>query len=987
MPQRWLPWALAIGIVVSIAAWKGERAYDSRLRRSMLTSAKDAITVRSVVKARGLLASAQSRWPGDSEVDLLLGACERALGHLDAADTAWSRVKHDSPFAPPAALFRARIALSHDQLAAAEPLLLTALRGERKYATEARETLVTIFKLEGRFDEARNLVLDGRGSYPDTAGVLREMERLGSNNPTGLEAIRSTLEKASRNAPDDDRVWLGWANLATRTGRLDQARKRLDDCLRKRPEDPAVWTARLNWALAGEDATEVERAVRHLPPQRLSPSEVLSLRAWLAWRTGDVAREKSAQQDLVAREPGSLRALARLADLATIEGRPEEAARLRGRRAELNRIKYDYQVGVDKLDPSTAPAMARMAEALGRYLEAQTIWSLVAKSDPGNRVAQASITRLRALEASRPTGPTLRDLVADFDTLPNSPRKARAPSAERLPAFADLAESVGLHFRFENGASSRRQMPETMSGGVGLLDFDGDGWLDVYLTQAGPFPPDLAAPRTEGDRLYRNRGDGTFEDATASSGLASFARGYGHGVTVGDFDNDGRPDLFVTRWRRYALYRNRGDGSFEDATRRAGLDGDRDWPTSAAFADLDGDGDLDLYVCHYVVWDETNPLPCWNKDERAYCSPQYSPSRPDHLFRNDAGRFVDVTARAGIADNEGRGLGVVVADLDGDGALDLFVANDQSANFLFRNKGGLRFEEIAHTSGVASSGDGVYQASMGIACGDLDGDGLVDLAKTNFYNESTTLYKNLGKGIFSDVTNVIGLAAPSRFLLGFGVAFLDANNDGWLDLATANGHVDDPGKGVPREMPAQLMMGTGEGNLVDVSGRAGAPWGVPRIARGLAAGDLDNDGRSDLLIVSQNAPLAYFHNRTEGGHWLTLQLEGSTSNRDAVGACVHVTAGGRRRTGWRVGGGSYQSAADPRLHFGLASANLVDQIEVIWPSGRVDRFGPLGVDTGYLIREGNATPRQLAGYNKLRGTAQEDNIVRCDRGTQKEIAK
>ena len=251
---------------------------------------------------------------------------------------------------------------------------------------------------------------------------------------------------------------------------------------------------------------------------------------------------------------------------------------------------------------------------------------------------------------------------------------------------------------------------------------------------------------------------------------------------------------------------------------------------------------------------------------------------------------------------------------------------------------------------------------MGLACGDNDGDGLVDLAKTNFYNESTTLYKNLGGGVFSDVTAAVGLAAPSRYLLGFGVAFLDANNDGWLDLATANGHVDDPGKGIPREMPAQLLMGVGGGDLVDVSGRAGSPFSVPRIARGLAAGDLDNDGRTDLLIVSQNAPLAYFHNRTDGGHWLTLRLEGTASHRDAVGARVVITAGGRRRTDWRIGGGSYQSASDPRLHFGLGRTDRVDQVEVTWPSGRVDRFGPLSVDDAYLLREGDATIRQLPGY-------------------------
>ena len=361
--------------------------------------------------------------------------------------------------------------------------------------------------------------------------------------------------------------------------------------------------------------------------------------------------------------------------------------------------------------------------------------------------------------------------------------------------------------------------------------------------------------------------------------------------------------------------------------RALGLGGDRDWPTSAAFADLDGDGDLDLYVCHYLRWDAEKP--------------QSLPGRPAESPHLLLAPVFAVAARPPVPqrrrpvrrrDRRGRdrrrgwaGLGVVAADMDGDGRVDLFVANDQSANFLFRNKGGLRFEEIAGAAGVASSGNGIYQASMGVAHGDVDGDGRPDLAKTNFYDESTTLYQNRGEGIFTDETAASGIAGPSRFLLGFGAAFLDANNDGWLDLATANGHVNDLTPEVPWLMPAQLLLGTGGGRFVDVTHSAGPPWRVPRLARGLAVGDLDNDGRVDLVIVPQNAPVAYFHNRGEAGHGLTLRLEGTASNRDAIGARVTVTAGGRRQSGWRIGGGSYQSASDPRLHFGLGDAERVDR--------------------------------------------------------------
>jgi len=986
MMRRRRAWFLCSGVLLSLLAWVFVGHVNAMRHARMVQAAKVALSGHSTLEARRLLAEVTTSWPSDDEAAFLLGACEQSLGRPEAAAVAYARIPASSAFAAHAAMFRAKILLGRDSVAEAEPLLLMAMLGRGPIALEARKTLVNLFKMEGRFDEARTLVLGASDFYPDPGGLLREAETLGSNNPSAIEATRLALERASKNAPDDDRIWLGWANLAIRTGRFEDASRWLDRCLSRRPDDPAVWRAKLDWGLARESSEAVIEAARKTPPDRFSPSEVLNIKAWLAARSGDLEGERQAHEELSTREPGNLRSLSRLADLAMLEGRVEEAARLRDRHAKLNRVRHDYQALIDSLNPGNAQQAAEMAEELGRPVEALSLWSIVAQSEPGNREPLMARARIDARESSRRPGPTLRDLVAERDASPRRRPTTSAVATGLGPArFVDDAETSGLKFTFDNGASPAHQMPETMSGGVGLLDFNGDGWLDVYVVQAGPFPPSLATPETGGDRLFRNRGDGTFEDATTTSGLAAFARGYGHGVTVGDFDGDGRPDLFITRWRRYGLYRNRGDGTFEDRTESSGLGGERDWPTSAAFADLDDDGDLDLYVCHYAVWDEDRPLPCKNNDQPAYCSPQYSKARPDHLFRNDDGRFADISAEAGIVevDKDGRGLGVVAADLDGDRKLDLFVANDQTANFLFRNKGGMRFEDVAPSAGVASNGEGTYQASMGIALGDLDGDGRPDLAKTNFYNESTTLYRNLGEGLFSDATAQVGLAAPSRHLLGFGVGFLDVENDGWLDLATANGHVDDPGAGVPYRMPAQLLLGDGRGRLVDASKTAGPPWLVPRIARGLAAGDLDNDGRVDLLILSQNSPLAYFHNKTTGGHRLTLVLEGTTSNRDAVGAEVRVEAGGRTRSAWRIGGGSYQSASDPRIHFGLGQSSRVDRVEVTWPSGRVDHFGPLEADAGYRIREGDSSPHPLRGFSSTApGSARPSRSRRGDDATR-----
>ena len=340
---------------------------------------------------------------------------------------------------------------------------------------------------------------------------------------------------------------------------------------------------------------------------------------------------------------------------------------------------------------------------------------------------------------------------------------------------------------------------------------------------------------------------------------------------------------------------------------------------------------------------------------------------PDHVFRNDGGRFHDVTSEAGFTDADGRGLGVLVADLDDDGRVDVFVANDGTANYLFRNLGDFRFEETGQVAGVAANAEGGYQAGMGIACGDLDGDSRPDLVVTNFYGESSSFFQNLGNGLFSDRTEMVGLREPTRYMLGFGTALVDVNNDGRLDLATANGQVNDIRPIFPYAMPASFLLGTASGRLIDVSDRAGPVWSVPRIGRGLAAGDLDNDGRIDLVIVAQDGPLALFHNRTggdrAGGHFVTFALEGTASNRDAVGARVVVRAGGRRQGAQRVGGGSYQSANDPRLHFGLDKIGRIDEVEVRWPSGRVDHHRDLAADTGYLLREGETLPRPLKGFH------------------------
>ena len=966
---------LAVVAVAGGLAWGIGRVVSDRRFEAEEERARRLMAEERFPEARGPLQELARRRPGDPEVAYRLGVCAHAVGDLDGALAAWSRVGPGSAWSVDAGLARARTLVGdfgrfRDGEAVLESLLQATPPGARR--DEVRRTLAELDFWEGRRDEILRRIERGWANTSDPVGDLRDHWRA-DTSPTLLEKVGAEVDRAARRAPDDDRVWLARASLAAQTGRSDEAASWLDRCTKRRPDDPAVWRARLDLARGVDDPAAARLALEHLPADAFAEAERLSIRAWLAARRGDREAERKALEALVAVDPGDTRALDRLATLAAEGGDTSHAREYRRAKAELDVAKDRYRLLMDEpLVPDRFAELAALSERLGRRFEARGWWTLRSAFAPTDAAARRALARLgKPPEPPAASGrnATLADLLADAGLRPgpSGPATASRLAGPVVPRFADDAEAAGLRFVFDNGRSPLRQIPETTAGGVALLDYDGDGRLDVFLVQGGPFPPRPESPNT-GDRLFRNKGDSTFEDATERSGIARMPRGFGHGVTVGDVDNDGHPDLFLTRWRAYALYRNKGDGTFEDATDRYGLGGDRDWPTSAAFADLDNDGDLDLYVCHYLKWDADHPTLCKRTTVSAadelsdpgqaynYCTPRPFPALPDHLFRNDGGTFVDVTAEAGIVDKDGRGLGVVAADVDDDGLVDLFVANDTTANYLWHNLGGLKFEEAGLPCGVSCNADGAFQAGMGTACGDLDGDGRPDLLVTNFYGESTTFFRNLGGGLFADRTASIGLAGPSRYLLGFGIVLFDANNDGHPDLATANGHVNDDRPDYPYAMPALLMVGGEGGRLSDVSGAAGAPWTVPRVARGLACGDLDNDGRRDLLVVAQQGPLAYFHNGTAGGHSLTLRLEGTKSNRDAVGAAVTVEVGEKSYRAWRTGGGSYQSSSDPRLHFGLGDATRVDAVEVRWPSGRIDRYPALEAGRSYHVREGDARP-------------------------------
>jgi len=504
-----------------------------------------------------------------------------------------------------------------------------------------------------------------------------------------------------------------------------------------------------------------------------------------------------------------------------------------------------------------------------------------------------------------------------------------APPEARF-LFVDVARAAGVLAPTPCGGKEKAHLLDSQGNGLALLDYDGDGRLDLFVVSGWGTEPGKAVDRP-GNRLYRNRGDGTFEDVTARAGVAG--SDWGCGVAVGDADGDGRPDLFVTNFGPDALYLNRGDGTFARAKDPPGIDG---WSTGAAFFDADGDGDEDLYVAAYIDCPlrdvlDAKPTLDWNGAKVAF-GPFGLKGKSDAFFRNEGGgRFVEATKEAGLEDaGQFFGFGVAALDLDGDGDVDLYVANDSNPNYLFRNEGGGRFREVGLWSGAALSERGTSQAGMGVAPGDFDGDGLPDLLVTNFAKDTCTLYRNLGRGLFADVSARAGVTPPTYLPLSWGCAFADLDLDGDEDLYIANGHIYPQADTAPesRETFRQrnLLLENRGGTFADATAGAGPGLQVVESSRGVAAGDLDDDGDVDLVVSNLDAPPTILRNDSpRKGPWLGV---------DAPAALrVEVEAGGRKQVRFRVRGGSFLSASDPRFHFGLGAAAKADRVRVLWAGG------------------------------------------------------
>jgi hypothetical protein len=583
--------------------------------------------------------------------------------------------------------------------------------------------------------------------------------------------------------------------------------------------------------------------------------------------------------------------------------------------------------------------------------------ALVAASVLGAATGDLFVARLRAMEVQAQESQAPAQAPSQVQT------RRRANEANPYGVqFRDVTREAGIHFHHERAASAEKLYTETMGAGVAWIDYNQDGYLDAFFVNSGTTPYFHPAEPPQ-PALYRNNGDGTFTDVTAASKIRADGTFF-MGVAVGDYDNDGFPDIYMTGYRHSVLLHNNGDGTFTDVTAAAGVGNDGAWGTAAGWFDYDRDGKLDLLVTNYVQFDADHPVACGENRPgyRAYCHPDSYRGASMRLYHNNGdGTFTDVTEKAGLVNADGKSLAVVLADLNGDGWPDIFIGNDTQRNFLYINNSDGTFRDASYTSGAGFSEEGRPEAGMSADAADLRNNGIFDLYVSHLDFELNRLYRNNGSAIFADDTVASGLGQSNMLESSFGARFFDFDNDGWRDLLVTNGHILD---NIPLYHPQvsyaeerRLYRNTGDGHFVDVTKTQGADFRAPRVGRGLAVGDYDNDGWLDFLVNNNGQEAQLFRNAGQMGqasknHWLGVHLVGTKSNRDAIGARLKITAGDFSSYDQVKGGMSYMSAQDPRIYFGLGMHAHVDSLEIAWPSGAKEIVRDIAADQIVTIVEG-----------------------------------
>jgi tetratricopeptide (TPR) repeat protein len=912
--------------------------------------------------------------PADAKGWLTLATFCLSRDEREPARAALERIAKTDRLWPTAQGLLGEVAYKSRDAPRAEAHWRAAAEADAK-ATVPRRRLVSLLALELRNAEARDFLwqlLDLTHDPGILFGLVGE-PLLAETDTRGLERdLRLFLTRT----PDDPFLRRALGICLVARGKSAEAIPHLEAAMASLVDDPvgrfALAEARIAQGVALDDVVPLlAPAPYDTRPDNADPTREHRwlLRARLLEAAGDLEGAITSLRLVINSAPGHREAHFRLGNLLERRQSPDAgrhlkyAEQLHARQLALRRAHL--RARREGLTPARCEELATLCRDLGLKREAEAWLNLALVREPGRESAQ---TALAQSAGSSPVEPLVffhqqpkRTLINPSSRRPwqTEPPPPQSPPQHDCPIrFEEIAPKSGVSYAYDCAPRGDLFIGETMGGGVLMLDYDNDGFLDLYFVNGVPWPNQPGKLGQGANKLYRNRGNLAFEDVTTAAGVPG--RGYGMGGAAADYDNDGDVDLFVTGLGSTALYRNHGDGTFEDVTRHARVSSAL-WSTAAGFADLDSDGDLDLVVVTYLDASPHSINNCVDHSGRKiHCPPAQFPAQPDLLYRNNGdGTFTDISVESGIssADN-GRGLGLAIVDLDDDGRLDIFVANDGSANFAFRNLGNLGFEELAHAMGLAYDGSGRATASMGVVAADLDQDQRLDLFHTNFINEPNTLRHNLGQGLFSDTTIAAGLSGPSLAKTGFGAAALDADNDGNLDLFITNGHVDNqPWIGTPMAQAPLFHQGKAGGRFT-LPNLASSPYfarGV--VGRGAVCGDLDNDGRQDLVVVHRDAPVAILRNITEpSGHWIGIRLKPTRGATPPVGTRIECAAAGRMQTRWVTSGTGYLSQHDTRLWFGLGSSSVVDQLTVTWPGGRQSTLVNLASDRIIDIAESDATP-------------------------------
>lgn len=947
---------LVVGALVALVAIfvceKAYRSYVASRQRQDLAAARTALDEERYADVVAATERILSRDPEHIEAKLLTGEAELQRGRVTAAERAFESALAQGQFIP----------LAHGRLA----LILSA---------------------EGRRWESRPhlMALAQQGSAtPEQLFLLVDLSR----DVDDAEAVRRFLAAE----PDDPLPLIATARSAARQNDLTRAEKLLRQVLAKYPAEPEA-LAWLGWVLleSKQDRPLLEWHGR-LPPELDGHPLVWHVRGNWAKDHGQPREAVRAYAEMLRRDPDSSAANFQMAVLLAGLGQEKQAAVFRQRtqwQQELavlgvKLFAVRHNAAVLQREVGLLRQTAQLLERLGRTWEARAWYDLVTKLDPA--ATWAHVERNRLIDQLADRQPTLVPDTAFLDELAwndfplprlgesaaDSRPEPNEPSDRPRIRFADESDAAGLHFHYRNSHQPNEEgltIADSMGGGVGAVDYDGDAWPDLYFTQGAEIAPGFgrdATPRNatddaaRRDRLFRNLGDGQFVDVTSAAGLGD--ENFSFGVGVGDFDGDGFADLYVANLGRNRLYRNNGDGTFADVTEASQI-GPETWTTSCAVVDVNDDGHPDLVDATYALSHDLLSRKCPSLEGRPRsCPPTAFAAAEDRLWINlGDGRFAERSAAAGMQAPRGYGLGIVAADFDGSGRLSLFVANDDTPNFLFVNRGNAddgtpRFDEQGVTSGLGLDRDGKAQACMGVAADDVDGDGRIDLFVTNYYRQSNTLYLHDATG-FSDETPAAGLRTPSFDMLGFGAQFLDADLDGKSDLIVTNGHVDDYSyRGEPYRMPAQVFRNQGNARFAEVSAaELGEFFTQQHLGRGLARVDWNRDGRPDAVVSHLDSPAALLTNRTAtAAHYLALSLRGVRCARDAIGARVTAEIGGRDVVKQLVAGDGYQASNERKLIIGLGDDTQVANLRIRWPAGDEQTFADVAADVEWLAVEGRA---------------------------------